>query len=106
MRILIFCLLMAIPCLASASTVDPFETKLSEKDDAHVHPFEDAINAYELSYRDVPGTPPLPVLRMSVQLPLVMGLGWWLALVLPQTHRRIRRISQPALAAAAKSRIR
>ncbi len=69
-------------------------------------PFQDALDAYAHSYRDSLGATPLPVLRMSVQLPLVMILGWWVAMLLPhQRHLRVRLV-QAALAALARSRMR
>jgi hypothetical protein len=69
---------------ASAATVPFWTADLAPRAEVSCDPFQDVLDAHELSYRDTPGTQPLPLLQMSVQLPLLIGLGWWIALILPR----------------------
>ena len=96
-RLLFVGIWVALVCPSNAATMPVWTADVTPKTDVKCDPFQDVLDAHALSYRDTPGPPPMPLLQMSVQLPLLMGLGWWITLILPRQRSLRKRNSSRRL---------
>lgn len=102
---LVLCLITSCAPLLAA-TLPPWGNDIKAPEKASQNPFQEAVEAFTVSYNDIPGPLPPRPMRMGILLVCLLSTAWLISGALPKPGRRGHRLPQAALAALANSRMR